>query len=492
MAQDRKLLIIDDETDVQYSFKRLLEKDPIQIATAANREEGLKALKKEKPDVIVMDVRLGRENGLEILQEIRQINPKQIIVIMTAYGSGQTAIEAMKLGAFDYMLKPFDIAQLRDLLNRAFEAAAAMNEKVALPSPLNPEDFKTGIVGVSPAMQQVYKLIGQVASTDTTVLITGESGTGKELVARAIYSNSSRSNNIFITINCAAIPENLLESELFGHEKGSFTGAVTQRVGKFEQCDGGTLFLDEIGEMPLSLQSKLLRVLQDGEFTRVGGNKSIHTSVRIIAATNRDLWQACQRKEFREDLYFRLNVVNIHLPPLRERMTDLPNLVSYFINKWHSRNKSGPDKISEEALRALQNNRWSGNVRELENCLQRAMVLASGDTITVSDLALAGSSSLAAPDALPASAVPAAPPAAASAASGAVTALDQAFDILFAHAKQDTKFSLLPSVEREVIARALQETNGNQVRAAKLLGITRATLRKRVERFGIQRRMEVH
>ncbi|MDD5263007.1 MAG: sigma-54 dependent transcriptional regulator [Methylacidiphilales bacterium] len=480
----QKILIIDDETDVHYSFERLLAKEPVTIVTASNSEEGLRVLKKEKPDVVVMDIRMGKESGLDTLREIRKSNPAQIVIMMTAYGTSQTAIEAMKLGAFDYTLKPFDIPQLKNLLQRALDAANALKSNAVLPVSLDADDFRTGIVGSSQAMQQVYKLVGQVAPTDATALVTGESGTGKELVARAIHANSNRSNATFVAINCAAIPENLLESELFGHEKGSFTGAMNQRIGRFEQCDGGTLFLDEIGEMPLAVQSKLLRVLQDGEMTRVGGNKPIRVSVRIIAATNRDLWQACKSKEFREDLYYRLNVFSISLPPLRSRRTDINGLVSYFMNKWRTRNAGGPGKISEDALKLLESYNWPGNVRELENCIQRAMVLVSGDTITPKDL----------PPEVAGSAAPPGSSGTTSASAEPVSVgatLDDAFRTLFETVRQDPKLKLLPAMEREFIVRSLDLTSGNQVQAAKMLGITRATLRKRVEKFGIQKKLQI-
>jgi two-component system nitrogen regulation response regulator GlnG len=482
MAADpkQKILIIDDESDVHYSFKRLLSNEPLEVDSAASGEEGLRLLKKEQPDVVVMDIRMGKESGLDTLREIRRISPKQIVIMMTAYGTSQTAIEAMKLGAFDYVLKPFDISQLKDLLKRALEAARAMKEMVRLPGAPNPDDFRTGIVGQSPAMQQVYKLVGQVAPTEATVLITGESGTGKELVARAIYSNSRRSNKTYIPINCAAIPDNLLESELFGHEKGSFTGASSQRIGKFEQCDGGTLFLDEIGDMPMQLQTKILRVLQDGEFFRIGGDNPIRTDVRIIAATNKDLWSAVQKKEFREDLYYRLNVVSIKIPSLRERPGDIPQLVAYFMNKYRSRQPSAPVKISDEALAVLSGHHWPGNVRELENCVQRAMVLASGDTISSADLP---------PELRVAGRAPGRPTVAPVdvAAVDGDEALDRAMAVLFEHARSRPGFELLPAAERELIRRALDLTSGNQVQAAKLLGITRATLRKRVEQFGFSK-----
>ena len=496
--EKQKILIIDDEVDVHYSFERLLTKEPVTIVKASNSEEGLRVLKKEKPDVVVMDIRMGTENGLDTLREIRKACPTQVVIMMTAYGTSQTAIEAMKLGAFDYTLKPFDIPQLKGLLKRALDAANALKSNTALPVTLDAEDFRTGIIGSSVAMQQVYKLVGQVAPTDATVLITGESGTGKELVARAIHSNSKRCNAAFMAINCAAIPENLLESELFGHEKGSFTGAFAQRIGRFEQCDGGTLFLDEIGEMPVAVQSKLLRVLQDGEITRVGGNKPIQVSVRIVAATNRELWQAAQKREFREDLYYRLNVFSINLPPLRTRTGDIRGLVSYFINKWRNRNASGPTKISEETLIQLEAFSWPGNVRELENCIQRAMVLASGDTITPHDLPpeLLGTAKR---EPAGITSTPKMEPSVTSypAASDEVRArtgedtLDELFQKLFVTLQSDKKLKLLPAAEREFIVRALDQTGGNQVQAAKLLGITRATLRKRVEKFGIQKKMQI-
>jgi nitrogen regulation protein NR(I) len=499
VAGRQTILIIDDEKDVHYSFRRLLEKEPLDILSAESGDEGVRMTRKSHPDLIVMDIRMGQQSGLDTLREIRQINPKQVVVMMTAYGTSQTAIEAMKRGAYDYVLKPFDIPQLKDLLFEALAAARAMKQIVAFPTKPNAEQSGQTIVGNSPAMQQVYKLIGQVAPTSTTILITGESGTGKELVARAIFQNGSRAAKPFIAINCAAIPENLLESELFGHEKGAFTGALAQRIGKFEQCDGGTLFLDEIGDMPMTTQTKILRVLQEGEFSRVGHNQSIKTDVRIIAASNKDLWQAVQRKEFREDLFYRLNVVRLNLPPLRERSTDIPLLVAYFINKFRLKQPTGPSQIADEALAAIQRSTWPGNVRELENCIQRAMVLASGNTITLANLPeeIARASHPHAPasggPARPvfSAAVPVPEAAPAPGTEPAKAALTHAIETLFNFARNDKQFRLLPAAERELIVRALAETSGNQVQAAKLLGVTRATLRKRVDKFGIQKRMAI-
>jgi len=462
------LLVIDDEKDVHYSFQRLLEAEPVQVLSAESGDEGLKVLKgelaKNRPvDVIVMDIRMGTQNGLETLKQIRQLTSRQLVIMMTAYGTSQTAIEAMKLGAYDYILKPFDIAQLKELLRRALDAARAMREEVVVPSKLAPVESHQTIVGSSPAMQSVYKTIGQVAPTNATVLITGESGTGKELVARAIYQNSPRAQKLFIAINCAAIPENLLESELFGHERGAFTGAMAQRIGKFELGDGGTLFLDEIGEMPLATQSKFLRVLQEGEFNRLGQNEPIKTDVRIIAATNRDLADAVKRREFREDLYYRLNVVNLHLPTLSTRKGDIPALVQYFLTKHRAKNPGGPSQVSAEALECLQAHSWPGNVRELENVIQRAIVFASGPSIQVAHL----------PESVSAQWIshankPQPEPA---------ELLDPAISNLLALARRDDRLKL-PAFERELARRALEDSGGDEDEASALLGIPLADFKK--------------
>src|SRR6266404_4583138 len=314
-----KLLLIDDETDVQYSFRRIFDSPEIELVTASSGEEGLKIIPKAKPDLVIMDVRMGGLNGLEILRRLRQVDAKLPVIMMTAYGTTQTAIEAMKLGAYDYLLKLFDVPKLKVIVFSALKAARDMKQVVSYQPLLESEDYDLGVVGRSEPMQNVFKLIGQLAASDATTLITGESGTGKELVARAIYHHSRRSGQPFLAINCAAIPENLLESELFGHEKGAFTGATAQRIGKFEQCNKGTIFLDEIGDMSLATQTKILRVLQSGTFERVGGNQPIQVDVRVIAATNKPLNQAVANREFREDLFYRLNVVRIQIPPLRER-----------------------------------------------------------------------------------------------------------------------------------------------------------------------------
>jgi len=478
-----KLLLIDDEVDVQYSFQRIFDSPEIELATASSGEEGLKLLPKFKPDLVLMDIRMGGISGMETLRRIRQIDSKQLVILMTAYGTTQTAIEAMKLGAYDYLLKPFDIPKLKEVVANAFKAARDMKQVVSYQPLLEKEDYEQGIIGRSEPMQQVFKLIGQLAASDATALITGESGTGKELVARAIYHHSNRHQQPFLAVNCAAIPEQLLESELFGHERGSFTGATMQRIGKFEQCHRGTLFLDEIGDMTPPTQTKILRVLQSGTFERVGGNQPIQVDVRIIAATNKPLEQAVASRQFREDLFYRLNVVRIHLPPLRERRDDIRLLVDYFLKKLCRQQHCSPKSVTASANKALEQYHWPGNVRELENAMRRALVVAKGDAILVGDLPaeIAG----------PGAAVPAGAPMPAGPGEAAVSDTSSLARQLFQWARRDPKLKILPAVERELVIQALKETQGNQVHAARILGITRATLRKRIEKFGIQRDMTI-
>jgi len=476
-----KLLLVDDEEDVRYSFQRIFDSPEIEVATASSGEEGLKLIPKFKPDLVVMDVRMGGMNGLETLRRIRAANPKLLVILMTAYGTTQTAIEAMKLGAYDYLLKPFDAVKLKELIGNAFRAARDMQQVVSYEPLLESEDYELGIVGRSQPMQEVFKLIGQIAASDATALITGESGTGKELVARAIYHHSNRSQQPFLAVNCAAIPEQLLESELFGHERGAFTGATLQRIGKFEQCNSGTIFLDEIGDMTPATQTKILRVLQSGTFERVGGNQPIQADVRVIAATNKPLEAAVAAKQFREDLFYRLNVVRIHIAPLRERRDDIPLLVNYFLKKLAREQQRPPKSVAASVVKTLEKYHWPGNVRELENAIRRAHVLAKSDAILLSDLPpeISGQGG---------GSLPAAAATAGEAAAGDAAALARQ---LFQWARRDPKLKIIPAVERELVIQALKETGDNQVHAAKLLGITRATLRKRIEKFGIQRELNV-
>jgi nitrogen regulation protein NR(I) len=475
-----KLLLIDDEEDVLYSFRRIFDSPEIELTTASSGEEGLKLIPKLRPDLVLMDIRMGGISGLETLRRIRQMDTKLLVILMTAYGTTQTTIEAMKLGAYDYLTKPFDVPKLKEIVTNALKAARDMKQVVSYQPLLESEDYELGFVGGAPSMQQVFKLIGQLAASDATALITGESGTGKELAARAIYHHSNRSAQPFLAVNCAAIPEQLLESELFGHERGAFTGATNQRLGKFEQCHKGTLFLDEIGDMTPATQTKILRVLQSGTFERVGGNQPIKVDVRIIAATNKPLEQAVAARQFREDLFYRLNVVRIHIPPLRDRREDIPLLVNYFLKKIAHDQQRKPKSIASAAIRALEKYHWPGNVRELENVIRRAHVIAKSEAILPADLPteITGQGSGGAP-------VSAAP--GGGATSDAAALARQLFQI----AKRDPKLKVLPAVERELIIEALKDTGNNQVQAARLLGITRATLRKRIEKFGIQREMKI-
>jgi two-component system nitrogen regulation response regulator GlnG len=514
-----KLLLIDDEADVQYSFRRIFDASDIELHTASSGEEGIRLISVLKPDLVLSDIRMAGLNGLETLRRIRQLDPQLPVILMTAYGTTQTAIEAMKLGAYDYLLKPFDVPRLKQLVANALKAARDTRQTVAMRPQLEQQDYELGVIGRSAPMQEVFKLIGQLAASDATALITGESGTGKELVARSIFQNSRRAKEPFMAINCAAIPENLLESELFGHEKGAFTGATAQRPGRFEQCHRGTLFLDEIGDMPPATQTKILRVLQSGTFERVGGNTTLEVDVRIIAATNKPLEEAVARKEFREDLFYRLNVVRVHMPPLRERQGDIRLLVDFFLRKIGGAG-AGSKSIGEKTLAVLEAYHWPGNVRELENVLRRAVVVVKGSAILESDLPpeiLQSVQASRTPHAAPASTAsalqasttqnsstplaPASSVASVEAATSTALApnLDPAItgDIrplvlqLFRWARLQSGIKVLPAVERELVIEALKETQGNQVRAAKLLGITRATLRKRVDKFGIRRELSV-
>src|SRR5580658_2240874 len=441
-----KLLLIDDEADVQYSFRRIFDSPEIELTTAASGEEGLKLIPELEPDLVIMDIRMGGINGLETLRRIRQMDSKLLVILMTAYGTTQTAIEAMKLGAYDYLLKPFDVPKLKEIVAGALKTARDMKQVVSYEPLLESEDYELGIVGRSESMQKVFKLIGQLASSNATALITGESGTGKELVARAIYHHSERAEKPFLAINCAAIPEQLLESELFGHERGAFTGATAQRIGRFEQCHHGTIFLDEIGDMTPATQTKILRVLQSGTFERVGGNQAIQVDVRVIAATNKPLEQAVAARQFREDLFYRLNVVRVQLPPLRERPEDIRLLVNYFLKKLAHGQTHSPKSISAGVIKALEKYHWPGNVRELENIIQRAVVVAKGDVILPGDLPV----EIANPGGNASSTAQLATGPLAAAESGG-TEMASIARMIFRWARQDPKLKVISAVERELI-----------------------------------------
>ncbi|MEJ2024477.1 MAG: sigma-54 dependent transcriptional regulator, partial [Deltaproteobacteria bacterium] len=389
------ILIIDDDDQLRMSFEKLLLEEGYAVKSAASGEAGLKMIPSDPPDLVILDMRLPGMNGFETFQAIHRIEPKLPVIIMTAFGTTETAIESTKLGAFDYVLKPFEIPDMLLVIKAALKAGRFMRSPVHMdgsPVDMNgsPEQAsRDAIIGKSHPMQEVYKAIGRAAPTDATVLIRGESGTGKELVARAIYHHSIRNNMPFLVINCVAIPETLLESELFGYEKGAFTGASHRRIGKIEQANRGTIFLDEIGDMPLSIQAKVLRLLQEKSIERLGGRGTIPVDVRIIAATNRDLKAAIAEGGFRKDLYYRLKVVTITLPPLRERVEDIPLLADYFLALFaRDRDMVNPG-LTKDAKALLASHTWPGNIRELANTLQKTIIFNRGAPITSEDIALA-------------------------------------------------------------------------------------------------------
>ncbi len=480
------LLIIDDERNVRYSLERGLREEGLTIFAAETAREGL-ALAAEHPiDTILLDVQLPDLSGLEALEQIRARDRKTPVIIMTAHGTAETAIEAMKRGAFDYVLKPWKLSELKELVHKALEAGRLSRIPAVFDEEISDDSVSDRIVGRSPAMQAVFKEIGRVAAQDVNVLIVGESGTGKELVARAIYHHSLRHEKPFLAINCAAIPETLLESELFGHEKGAFTGADRRRIGKFEQAHGGTLFLDEIGDMSPATQAKVLRILQDGRFERVGGNETIACNVRILAATNQDLEAAIRRKAFRHDLYYRLNTFTLHLPPLRERIEDIPLLADHFLRKDRQRLSVDVRAFAPEALAAMTAYSWPGNVRELESAVRYALVHAGGDTIQRDDLPpKLGSGAASAADTSrtlePAPLAPVQPPCPAGDWNGVRRIVR---DCLQAGTGQLSDI-LHAELDRVLLEEVLTHVDGHQTRAAELLGISRTTLRARLQQLGL-------
>ncbi|MEF3698764.1 sigma-54-dependent transcriptional regulator [Desulfolutivibrio sp.] len=479
MAQ---ILIVDDDHQLRQSFERLLSAEGYTVRTASTGEAGVEMVRERLPDLVVMDVRMPGLSGLEAFAAMREIEPRLPVIIMTAHGTTETAIEATRMGAFDYVLKPFDIPDILKLIEKGLSAGRFMRSKVEMDAPAEGGEGEA-IVGGGPAMQEVYKAIGRAAPTDATVLIRGESGTGKELVARAVYQYSSRAGKPFLVINCVAIPETLLESELFGYERGAFTGASGRKVGKIEQANRGTVFLDEIGDMPVSIQAKLLRLLQEKHVERLGGAGPIPVDVRIIAATNRDLEQAVAKGAFREDLYYRLKVVTMTLPPLRERREDIPLLARHFLCRF-SREAGVPDPgLTPQALVFLTGHDWPGNVRELANVLQKTLIFNRGGPIAADDLQQAAG---------------AAPPPAVSGTAGAVAGAGgdgsaQEFlrrfvrgELVAARDDEGAFESLMDRFGAVVIAEALAMTSGNRTRAARLLGLSRPTLLARIEKYGLK------
>ncbi|UCG06268.1 MAG: sigma-54-dependent Fis family transcriptional regulator [Desulfobacterales bacterium] len=465
------ILVIDDDDQLRKSFHKLLTEEGYRAESAASGEEGLKILQKKTPDLIILDVRLPGMNGLETFQAIHTVEPKVPVIIMTAYGTTETAIEATKMGAFDYILKPFEIPDMLDIIRQALEAGRFMRTPVQMDATPDQSSLEA-IVGRSKPMQDVYKAIGRVSAADATVLIRGESGTGKELVARAIYQHSLRAQKPFSVINCVAIPENLLESELFGYEKGAFTGAAHRRVGKIEQANGGTVFLDEIGDMPFSIQAKILRLLQEKSIERLGGRETIPVDVRIIAATNRDLESALSQGRFREDLYYRLKVVTIALPPLRERQDDIALLVDYFLSRYTTELDMKNPGISKEALAALTSHSWPGNVRELANAIQKALIFNRGTPIRPEDIvqAISGEDSSPAADARTADQI-----------------IRRWVRQTIATSDEKNKFdTIMDHFASIMIGEALNLTDGNRSRAARLLGLSRPTLHSKIEKYHLK------
>jgi two-component system nitrogen regulation response regulator GlnG len=459
------LLVIDDEEPILHFFRRAFPGPDVTLVTAASAAEGVERATLDRPDAVILDIDLPDQPGLEVYRRIHQLVPKVPVIFITGHGTTATAIEAMSLGAYEYLLKPLELDPLCELVARVFEVSRLMRVPVVMADGGQADDAPDLIVGRCASMQEVYKAIGRVAPQDVTVLILGETGTGKEVAARAIYHYSRRSAGPFLAINCAAIPESLLESELFGHEKGAFTGADRRRIGKFEQCHKGTLFLDEIGDMTPLTQTKVLRVLQQQQFERVGGGETIRTDVRVIAATNRDLEQLIAAGRFRSDLYNRLKVCTIRLPPLRERDEDLPLLVMHFLRRFGSELGKDTYGITPEAMDELRRHPWPGNVRELQSVLKQALIQTNSPIL--------------APESLAPTITPAAAPRKDPADLGRF--LDQRLR----EGTEDLYAEWLALTERDLFTRVLRHTGWNQVRAAKTLGINRSTLRAKIASLGV-------
>jgi len=470
------ILIIDDDESVRDALKDFLEEKGFKVTTATNGRLGLELLKEDRFDILLVDLMMPGMGGLDVIKETSALHITTPVILVTAYASVQTAVDAMKLGAFDYVTKPFIPDELLLVINRTIDLSRMQRENVLLKKQLKRKYDFEGLTGDSMEMQKVYEIIEKVADTDSTILITGKSGTGKELVAKTIHFNSSRSEKPFVPLNCAAIPRDLLESELFGHEKGAFTGALVTRIGRFELAHEGTLFLDEIGELDPSLQVKLLRVLQEREFERVGGTKTIKVNVRIIAASNRDLEKATRDGKFREALFYRLNVIPVHIPSLRERTEDIPLLIDRFMHKFSRKRKREPLKFSPEAMECLLKYRWPGNVRELENLIERLTILVSENTVNVSDL----------PEKFRQMAGTEAGRGAHMVKTSAPSFKDDDMP--------DSGINLnavIDNMEKKLILRALEKTGGVKNKAAELLGLNRTTLIEKLKKKNINFRKEL-
>ncbi|WDP88563.1 MAG: sigma-54-dependent Fis family transcriptional regulator [Desulfobacter sp.] len=465
-----KILIIDDDDQLRTSFSNLLREEGYDVVSAASGEAGLEIVETTPLDLVILDVRLPGINGIDAFKAIKKIDATLPVIIVTAFGTTETAIEAIKAGAFDYLLKPFDVPEMLAMIIQAVDAGYCMRTPVQVDA--EPRTFsQDAIVGQSSGMQKVYKSIGRVAQTDATVLIQGESGTGKELVARAVYQHGIRSDKAFSIINCVAIPENLLESELFGYEKGAFTGAVRRHIGKIEQADGGTVFLDEIGDMPISIQAKILRLLQERCIERLGGDETIPVDVRIIAATNKDLKTAIAEGAFREDLYFRLKVVTIELPPLRKRTGDIQSLTAHYLARFSHELKIDNPGIREDAMDLLCRYEWPGNVRELSNLIQKVLIFNRGNPVSVTDLAQIIRKS---------------PDEKAAFGPDEGDALRQWIRQSLTDPAANHSFEhFVDTASSMAVEEALELSNGNRSQAARLLNISRPTLHAKMDKYGI-------
>jgi nitrogen regulation protein NR(I) len=466
-----KLLVVDDEPNVLYSIEKSLRSDTLEIVVAPTGQQGIDLVRQLRPDAVILDVRLPDMSGLDAFDEIRALDPRLPVILITAFAATETAIEAMKRGAYEYLLKPVDLHQLREVVQHALELSRFRHVPAVFDGDTAAAQGAEHIVGRSAAMQEVYKAIGRVAPLDVTVLITGESGTGKELVARALFHHSARAAAPFLALNCAAIPENLLESELFGHERGAFTGAERQRIGKFEQAHAGTLFLDEIGDLSPAAQAKVLRVLHEQRFERVGGNETIETDVRVLAATNKDLETEVAAGRFRGDLFYRLNGFVIHLPALRERREDLPLLIDHFIRQFNKSLGRAVHSTTPDAIQCLASHDWPGNVRQLQSVLKYALIRAAGDVLTL--------------DCLPETFRPDASPTKPVATEGAGLEVASFTSGLLRAGETEIYRRVTAEMDRVVLTEVLRHVKGNQVHASELLGISRTTLRAKLRALGM-------
>jgi len=476
MADRKQILIADDEPNMRRVLTAQLTRDGYDVQSVEDGEKAKGVLEEHHFDVVISDLRMPKVDGMELLKHIAEAHPNLPVIMITAHGTVDTAVEALKLGAYDFVTKPFDKNELRNVVAKAAKTAE-LSDRDVLPNA--DERGRYDIIGQSPEMKKVYSVIEKVADTPSTVLITGESGTGKELIARALHENSSRQKQPFIRVNCAAIPQELIESELFGYEKGAFTGAVTSKPGRFELAHEGTLFLDEIGEIGVNMQVKLLRALQEQEFERVGGIKTISVDVRLVTATNRDLGDAIAEGRFREDLYYRLNVVHLHLPPLRDRNEDVPLLIEHFLTRFNERLSKNVKTLSEAAHEKLRVYPWRGNIRELENVVERCVLFADGEQVEVDDLPAevqSGGESRAVP-----------PKRRSAEAEETLPGIgDEVPETQEGVGLKETVREMTSRIEKELIIRALEQTGSNVTRTARLLKISRKSLQTKMKELGLR------